>query len=130
MNKNTDNAAPQMALILLEGIEIDIEIGIEPQEHGRIQRLVIDVEVGFDDQRTRIPDSPEGLKQGFDYSAIRNCVLAATQTKTYLLETIANRIADSILAMPNALTCSVKVSKRRCWANVELTSIQIFRKSS
>ena len=130
MQKNTADAPVQMAQILLEGIETDIEIGIDPQEHGRIQRLVIDVEVGFDDRQTRIPDSPEGLKQGFDYSAIRDCVLAATQTKTYLLETIANRIADSILAMPNALTCSVKVSKRRCWANVESTSIKIFRKAA
>ena len=130
MHKNTADAPVQMAQILLEGIETDIEIGIDPQEHGRIQRLVIDVEVGFDDRQTRIPDSPEGLKQGFDYSAIRDCVLAATQTKTYLLETIANRIADSILAMPNALTCSVKVSKRRCWANVESTSIKIFRKAA
>ena len=130
MKANSDNAAVHMAQILLEGIEVDIEIGIDPQEHGRIQRLVIDVEVGFDDQQTRIPDSPEGLKTGFDYSAVRHCVMAATQTKTYLLETIANRIADSVLAMPNALTCSVKVSKRRCWANVELTSIKVFRKSA
>lgn len=117
----------QLANIHLEGIEIDIEVGIEPQEHGRVQRLIIDVEVGFDDKLTRIPDSPEGLKSGFDYSSVRQCVLAATRTKTYLLETIANRIADSILAMPNALTCSVKVSKKRCWANVELTSISISR---
>lgn len=127
MNQSIPTQPVQLAYILMEGIETDIEIGIEPSEHGRIQRLVIDVEVGFNDQQTRIPDSPEGLKQGFDYSAIRNSVLDATHTKTYLLETIANRIADSVLAMPNALTCSVKVSKGRCWANVELTSIKIFR---
>lgn len=123
----TSKTPAHLAQIFLEGIEIDIEVGIEPQELGRVQRLTIDVEVGFDDRLTRIPDSPEGLKGGFDYSAVRQCVLAATRTKTYLLETIANRIADSILALPNALTCSVKVSKKRCWANVELTSIRISR---
>jgi len=130
MNDKNNSAPVHMAEILLEGIEVDIEIGILPEEHGRIQRLMIDVEVGFDDRQTRIPDSPEGLKQGFDYTAIRQCVIEATRTKTYLLETIANRIADSILAMPDALTCKVTVSKKRCWANVASTSVRISRKAS
>lgn len=116
-----------MAYILLEGIEIDIEVGINPQEHGRMQRLLIDVEVGFDDKKTRVTDSPEGLKDGFDYSVIRDCVIMATRTKTYLVETIANRIADAVLSIPNALTCSVKVGKKRCWTNVALTSVKISR---
>jgi dihydroneopterin aldolase len=130
MNNIVNTTPPHMAHILLEGIEIDMEVGINPQEHDRIQRLIIDVEVGFDDEKTRIPDSPEGLKQGFDYSIIRDCVHAATRSKTYLLETIANRIADAILSVPHALTCSVKVSKKRCWANVDTTSVRISRKSS
>ena len=83
MNDKNNRAPVHMAEILLEGIEVDIEIGILPEEHGRIQRLMIDVEVGFDDRQTRIPDSPEGLKQGFDYTAIRQCVIEATRTKTY-----------------------------------------------
>lgn len=125
----TDGKPVHLAHILLEGIEIDIEIGVDPHEDGRIQRLIIDVEVGFDDKKTRIPDSREGLQEGFDYAAIRDCVMASTRTKTHLLETIANRITDAVLAMPNALTCSVKVSKKRCWANVASTSIRIFRES-
>lgn len=127
VNKFNDNTEVSMAYAQLEGIEIDIEIGIDPQEHGRVQRLIIDVEVGFDDQKTRVADSKDGLKDGFDYSVIRDSVIAATRTKTYLLETIANRIADTILAKPAALTCAVKVSKKRCWANVASTSIKIFR---
>jgi dihydroneopterin aldolase len=127
MNDLSKNTPTHMAHILFDGIEIDIEVGIDPQENGRHQRLLIDVEVGFDDKKTRIPDSQDGLKEGFDYSAIRDCVIAATRTKTYLIETIANRIADSILAMPNALTCSVKVGKKRCWTNVALTSVRIVR---
>jgi len=127
VNNLSKNAPVHMAYILFEGIEIDIEVGIDPQEHGRFQRLIIDVEVGFDDKKTRVPDSEEGLKEGFDYTAIRNCVIAATHTKTYLIETIANRIADSVLAMPSALTCSVKVGKKRCWTNVAITSVKISR---
>jgi dihydroneopterin aldolase len=120
--------AIRLAHILLEGIEVDIEIGVTPQEHGRVQRLSIDVEVGFDDKQTRIPDSKEALQSGgIDYSYIRDCVHLATRTKTYLIETIANRIADSVLKLPDVLTCTVKVCKNRCWADVERTSVRIFR---
>ena len=129
MHEPNPTSPVQLAYMQLEGIEIDIEIGILPQEHDRIQRLTIDVEVGFDETLTRIPDSPEGLKQGFDYTAIRQSVIEATRTKTYLLETIANRIADSILSMPNARTCAVKVTKKRCWANVAATSVKISRRA-
>lgn len=127
MNNVSNDIPVHMAHILFEGIEIDIEVGIDLQEHGRIQRLIIDVEVGFDDKKTRIPDSKEGLREGFDYAAIRDCVMAATRTRTYLIETIANRIADAILAMPSALTCTVKVGKKRCWTNVPLISVKISR---
>ncbi len=132
LNQHTSSSAnvtsrPKLAYVSLECMEVDIEIGVEPQEHGRIQRLIIDVEVGFDDARTRIPDSKEGLLEGFDYAKVRECVKQATHSKTYLIETIANRIADGVLALPGALSCAVKVSKKRCWAEVDKTSVRIFR---
>jgi len=125
------SSSKNLAYILLEGIDVYIEIGVTPAEHGRMQRLTIDVEVGFDDARTRLPDSKEGLEDsGFDYSPIRDCVHAATRKKTYLLETIANQIADGILALPSALTCTVKVGKTRCWADVDRTSVKISREKN
>ena len=118
----------KMAYLFLEGIDVYIEIGVNPEEHGREQRLTIDVEVGFDDAKTHIHDSKEGLENsGFDYALIRDCVHAATRKRTYLLETIANSIADNILALPGALTCALKVSKTRCWADVDRTGVKIFR---
>lgn len=119
-----------LAYIFLEGIEVDIEIGVTPQEEGRIQRLFLDVRVGFDDKKTRIPDSKEGLKEGLDYARILECVHAATSKKTYLLETVANLVADDVLSISSAITCAVKVSKKRCWPNVDRTGIEIFRTQS
>jgi dihydroneopterin aldolase len=118
-----------LAFVNLRGIEVDMEIGVDPQEHGRVQRLIIDVEVGFDNAKTRIHDSKEGLLAGFDYSKVRTCVQEAVQPRTYLLETIANKIADDIFKLPGALTCDITVCKRRCWANVEATSIRIQREA-
>jgi dihydroneopterin aldolase len=126
-----DGSAPvKLAFLSLEGITIDLEIGVDPQEQGRIQRLYVDVQVGVDDARTQIPDSKEGLLQGFDYSKVRTCVKEAAATRTYLLETIANRIVDGIFQIPGALTCSVKVSKNRIWGDVEMTSVQVHRQVS
>jgi dihydroneopterin aldolase len=126
-----DGSAPvKLAFLSLEGITIDLEIGVDPQEQGRIQRLFVDVQVGVDDARTQIPDSKEGLLHGFDYSKVRTCVKEAAATRTYLLETIANRIVDGIFKIPGALTCSVKVSKNRIWGDVEMTSVQVHREVS
>lgn len=123
-------AAPvRLAFVALEGMSVDMEIGVLPQEHGRIQRLMVDVQVGFDDALTRIADSREGLQQGFDYSRVHGIVREAAQPRTYLLETLANRIADQIFTMRGALSCMVKVSKSRCWGDVESTSVQIFREA-
>jgi dihydroneopterin aldolase len=120
-------APVKLAFVALEGMSIDLEIGVAPQEYGRIQRLFVDVQVGFDDARTRIPDSKEGLLQGFDYSMVHSVVKEAASERTYLLETIANRVVEGVFKIPGALTCSVKVSKSRCWGDVEMTSVQVHR---
>ncbi|MCG2582991.1 dihydroneopterin aldolase [Massilia sp. TS11] len=123
----TGGAPIPLAFVALEGMSVDMEIGVLPQEHGRIQRLMVDVEIGFDDALTRIPDSREGLQQGFDYSRVHSIVHEAAKVRTYLLETLANRICDTVFTLRGALTCSVKVSKSRCWGDVEATSVRVAR---
>lgn len=127
--RKSDSAQIALAFVELKGIHFDMEIGVLPREKDRKQRVTIDVEVGYPDSRTRIPDSEEGLQEGFDYSKIQECVRAAIEPKVCLIETLANRIADSILAVPGALTCSVKISKERVWSNVPTTSISIYREA-
>ena len=120
-------APVKLAYVALEGMSIDLEIGVAPQEHGRIQRLFVDVQVGIDDAKTHLVDSKEGLLEGFDYAKVHTCVKEVASMRTYLLETIANRVAEGVFKIPGALTCSVKVSKNRCWGDVEMTSVQIHR---
>ena len=116
-----------LAFIELEGIDVTLEIGVAPHEKERKQRLIIDVIVGIADKMTRIADSEAGLTDGFDYGQVRTCVMEAAESKVYLLETLANRVADGVLLLPGALTCSVKVTKTRCWADVEGTSVRVDR---
>ena len=118
-----------LAFARLQGIEIDMEIGVHPSEIGRIQKIVIDIEVGFDDALTRIPDSKDGLLDGFDYSNVKTCVDEVVKERIHLLETVANNIADRILKLRGALTCEITVTKKRCWGNVQTTSIRIQREA-
>jgi FolB domain-containing protein len=123
-------APVKLAFVQFEGIDVTMEIGIHSKELGRQQRITIDIEVGFADHKTNIEDSAEGLKHGFDYSQVYDCVREATSKKVNLLETLTNKIANSILMLDGALTCSVKVSKNRFWANIDRTGLKIYREKT
>lgn len=121
----------KLAHITLENLHVDMQIGIAPSEIGKTQRVRFDVKVGVADAKTHIDDSIEGLRQGFDYSKLRNCVVEATKAiegaHPKLLEPLANRIADAVMVHPEALTCSVKVTKSRPWSDVETVSVEVTR---
>ncbi len=119
----------KLAFIEFERIDVTLEIGVAPHEKQRTQRLLIDVVVGIDDKMTQIGDSAEGLADGFDYAQVRTSVMDAVAPKVYLLETLANRVAAGVLKLHGALTCSVKVTKTRCWPDVEGVSVWIDREN-
>lgn len=119
----------ELAYVSMEAVTVDMRIGVSPNEQDFPQRVTIDVKVGFPDSRTHIADSISGLQDGFDYSAVHQCIMESTTEPTNLLETLANRIAEKVLRLPHALTCEVTVTKSRVWANVGATRINIFRKA-
>lgn len=117
-----------LALIQLEGIVCDLEIGILPSEIGRTQRITIDVTVGFPDSMTRIADNEEDLVQrGFDTRLVREVISQCSISKTGLLETLANNMCDKLLDLPGALTVQLKITKNYTWADTEKTSLVISR---
>ncbi|MBU3615843.1 dihydroneopterin aldolase [Polynucleobacter sp. JS-Polo-80-F4] len=124
MSKDT----PQLAHITLEQIAIDMEFGIAPHELGKLQRVLVDVTVGIDDQNVYIDDSAEGLKNGFDYSVVYEEVMNVARQNPKLMETFANLIGNALIKLPKVLECEVKISKTRIWENVPTTSLRIYRK--
>jgi dihydroneopterin aldolase len=117
-----------LAVVTLEGIVCDMEIGILPSEQGRTQRITFDVSVGFPDSMTRIADTEADLTdRGFDTRLVRAAISAACVDKAGLLETIANDACDRLLAIPGALTVQLKISKSYTWADTEKTSLLISR---
>jgi dihydroneopterin aldolase len=118
----------KLAYITMKNIFVDMkDIGVAPSEIDRTQRISFDVIVGFSEARTRLQDSAEGLRDGLDYGKVRDCVMDATKEPVKLLETLANRIAERLLKLPETLTCQLTITKSYPWSNVESTSITIFR---
>ena len=119
-----------LAYISLEKISIDMEFGIAPSEIGRKQRVLVDVTVGVEQTNTYILDTEEGLKQGFDYSVLFECVMDASKTQPKLMETFANVVTNTILKLPKVLECEVTINKSNIWPNVPNTCLKIKRYKS
>jgi dihydroneopterin aldolase len=120
----------ELAYFSLESIELDIEIGIHHSEIGKKQRILVDVSVGVSNSLTNIEDTKEGLSSGYDYSQIYEAVRGAAKKSTNLIETLANRIAESILLNSDVVTCTVKVTKLRLWEDVARISVLLSKSKS
>ncbi len=116
-----------LVYISLQHIAIDMEFGIAPSEIGRIQRVLVDVTVGIDNENTQITDSEDGLKKGFDYSVVYDCVMNAAKSQPKLMETFANLVCNSILDVHKVLECEVTINKSYIWPNVPNTCLRLKR---
>lgn len=117
----------KLAFVEIKQMHVPMEIGIAPNEKGKTQRITFDVQVGFDDAKTNLVDSADGLRHGFNYVHLRDCILEACRPETHLLETLANRIADSIMRLPDAVTLKMQVTKHRPFPDVEEIQMTVTR---
>ncbi len=93
----------------LKNIQIDTLIGIYEWERGIRQRVVIDLEMGTDNWSVASTDSLEGA---VDYDAVCRRVIKLVQAAEFrMIETLAERIADCVLAEFNLPWIRVHVAK-------------------
>jgi 7,8-dihydroneopterin aldolase/epimerase/oxygenase len=77
--------------VFIDGLRIEVEIGIHPHEHGRAQPLLFDLELGFDNRR---PAATDAIADTLDYAAICARLQAhATARRWNLVETLAESCA-------------------------------------
>jgi dihydroneopterin aldolase len=93
----------------LKNIQVDTLIGIYDWERGIRQKVVIDLEMGTDNWAVASTDSLEGA---VDYDAVCRRVIKLVQAAEFrMIETLAERIADCVLAEFNLPWISVHVAK-------------------
>jgi dihydroneopterin aldolase len=113
--------------ILISKIDCLVVIGVTPEERALKQRLSIDLEFLID---ARHPAKTDSIKDAIDYGEVASAVAQVCGKQAYhLIETVAERIAEKILA--DFPTLQVRVLLRKISPvvepAVELVSLEIVR---
>ncbi len=111
--------------ITLEGLFVQAGIGVYPHEHGIEQRLVIDVAVETD---VREAARAGALGASVDYDAhARLCREVARSQHHDLIETVAEKIADRVLALPRVARVRVRVEKPGAVPDARAVAVELTR---
>lgn len=99
-------ATVRASKVFVTGLKVQAEIGVYRHEIGRVQPLVVDVEVD-------VPtDASDRLAATLDYEAILQAAQAvAAEGHISLVETFAHRLAERCLADPRVSRVRVRVEK-------------------
>jgi 7,8-dihydroneopterin aldolase/epimerase/oxygenase len=112
--------------VFIEGLRIAVEIGINPDEHGRTQPVVFDLELGFDN---RLPAASDAIADTLDYDAIcRRLVAHATARRWNLVETLAESCADLLCSEFGVHRLRLKLAKPEAIAAARAVGVIIERR--
>lgn len=83
-----------MDKVFIESLEIDCVIGIYDWERKITQRVVLDIEMAFDNAK---PAASDDIADTLDYKAVSKRLIAYVGASSFgLVETLAERCADII----------------------------------
>ena len=96
--------------IVLEGMSFSGRHGVRPAEREQAQEFKVTVELEADLSE---PGRTDRLEDTVDYTKVRAVARQVIEGEpAKLLETLAARIADGVLALPNVAAVTVRVAKR------------------
>ena len=98
--------APEALTVFLRGLRLDAEIGVHPHERGRVQPLLVDIEV-------ELAPAPVGsIHDTLNYEVLAaKAREVAAAGHIELVEVFADRVARACLADPHARRVRVRVEK-------------------
>ena len=112
--------------IYLEGLAVKCKIGIFDWERKIKQKIVIDLEISTDIRKAAKNDS---IKDTIDYKRIaKHAITFITESEYYLIETLAERLAESILKDFGLKQIRLRVSKPGAIRGSKNVGIEILRK--
>ncbi len=118
--------------VFVHALLLDAAIGVYPGEHGRTQRVRINVDLSMADPGALPggdPVGPDDLARVVDYSAIVRAVKAIVAAgHVRLVETLAERIAMACLADERILSARIRVEKLDIYPEAGGVGVEIERR--
>jgi dihydroneopterin aldolase len=113
---------PRTARIIVEGLEVQADIGFHAFEIGAPQRLLIDVEVWLEHAGPPANDDPENA---WDYDFVRGQVIELVTGRRYnLQETLAYAIYLRIAALHGVKGLRVRTSKPDVYPDTRAVGVE------
>jgi dihydroneopterin aldolase len=113
----------QLDRVALRGLRGFGRHGVLPAERSLGQWFVVDVELGLD---TRLAAPGDDLGETVDYSAVAADVVALIEGEPVnLIETLAQRIAESCLARPGVMQVEITVHKPGAPVSVPFDDVSV-----
>jgi len=127
------DAARGLRHVFLRDLVLPASIGVHPHEHAAPQRVRINVDLGVEDDGARALSRPsvgrDDLRRVVDYEGIATAVRAIVAAgHVMLVETLAERIAESCMADPRVHLARVRVEKLDVFADAASAGVEIERR--
>jgi dihydroneopterin aldolase len=111
------------ARILLEGLEIQVDIGFHEFEVGAPQRLIVSVEIWLED--IELPDNDDPSR-AWNYDFLRTEIDKIAAARRYnLQETLAHAVFDRVAAFHGVRALRVRTSKPDVYADAHGVGVEI-----
>ena len=127
------DAALGVRQVFVRDLVLEARIGVYADEQGRTQRVRINVDLGVVDEGarplSRVAVGRDDLARVVDYSVIVERVRAIVAAgHVQLVETMAERIAESCLADERILTARIRVEKLDIYPDAAGVGVEIERR--
>lgn len=117
-------AAPGIRHVFLRDMLLQAHIGWYAHEHGRPQRVRINVDLGVDEDT----DVDDTLSRVVSYETVAANIRAIVEAgHIKLVETLAEHIATACLADPRVRLARVQVEKLDVFSDAAAAGVAIFR---
>ncbi|MEN0653649.1 MULTISPECIES: dihydroneopterin aldolase [Hyphobacterium] len=121
----TQSGGNDVFVYRLDGVVVDVEIGIHDHERGRRQRVRIDVVTVVSAKGW---DGTDRIQTVVDYDYLFNAIRALNDRKFDLQETLCGAILDAALTPDDVLAAAVTTRKMDVYKEAESVGLTRFRK--
>ncbi len=115
-----------MDIVFIEELAVITTIGVYGWEQTIKQKLVFDIEMGWDNKRA---SSSDNVEHCLDYAKVSEAIINHVENQNFaLVERVAEEVADLLLNRFNSPWVRIKVSKPRAVAQSCQVGVIIERK--